>query len=127
MFGLDFDPKEFERYTGGGVGMDDDEYEEDDEDDELASVRLRQIDGRRRVFIFLLLQLYDDESGVGKRRRRARKAPSKPTSIYDVYEPDELERSHFTEKDNEIRVTDIPERFQVLCGVGVCVRVCVCH
>ena len=40
MFGLDFDPKEFERYDRGGV-VDDDEYEED-EDDELASVRLRE-------------------------------------------------------------------------------------
>ena len=61
----------------------------------------------------LSLQLYDDESGIGKRRRKVRKAPSKTTSIYDVYEPDELERSHFTERDNEIKVTDLPERFQV--------------
>ena len=37
----------------------------------------------------------------------------KKTSIYDVYEPSELERGYFTEKDAEIRVTDMPERFQV--------------
>lgn len=46
-----------------------------------------------------------------KRRGRVRKA--KKTSIYDVYEPSELERGYFTEKDAEIRVTDMPERFQV--------------
>lgn len=38
---------------------------------------------------------------------------AKKTSIYDVYEPSELERGYFTEKDAEIRVTDMPERFQV--------------
>ena len=37
----------------------------------------------------------------------------KKASIYDVYEPSELERGHYTEKDVEIRVTDMPERFQV--------------
>lgn len=30
-----------------------------------------------------------------------------------MYEPSELERGHFTDKDNEIRATDIPERFQL--------------
>ena len=30
-----------------------------------------------------------------------------------VYEPSELERKHFTDQDNEIRTTDMPERFQV--------------
>lgn len=30
-----------------------------------------------------------------------------------VFEPSELERGHFTELDNEIRTTDMPERFQV--------------
>ena len=34
-------------------------------------------------------------------------------SIYDVYEPSELERSHFTDKDKMIKVVDVPERFQV--------------
>ena len=30
-----------------------------------------------------------------------------------MYEPSELERGHFLEKDSEIRVTDKPERFQI--------------
>ena len=37
----------------------------------------------------------------------------KKSTIYDVYEPSELERGHFLEKDTEIRITDKPERFQV--------------
>lgn len=37
----------------------------------------------------------------------------KKKNIYDVYEPSELEAGHMTERDAEIRVTDIPERFQV--------------
>ena len=50
-----------------------------------------------------------------KVRRRKRK---KKTTIYDVYEPSELERGHFLEKDAEIRVTDIPERYvHVVCTV----------
>ena len=49
-----------------------------------------------------------------QRKRRLRKSKKK-TSIYDVYEPSELERGHFTERDSEIRVTDMPERFQVNC------------
>lgn len=52
----------------------------------------------------------------GEEATRAKKKPSKKKtrrSIFDVYEPSELERSHFTEMDNEIRITDVPERFQV--------------
>ena len=37
----------------------------------------------------------------------------KKSTIYDIYEPSELERGHFLEHDAEIRVTDQPERFQV--------------
>ena len=44
--------------------------------------------------------------------KKSRVAKKKST-IYDVYEPSELERGHFLEKDAEIRVTDKPERFQV--------------
>ncbi len=47
-----------------------------------------------------------------KKRRKFRRVKKKST-IYDVYEPSELERGHFTEKDSEIRVTDMPERFQL--------------
>lgn len=34
-------------------------------------------------------------------------------SIFEIYEPSELESSHMTDQDNEIRSTDMPERFQV--------------
>lgn len=49
-----------------------------------------------------------------KRTKKVRRRKKKKTTIYDVYEPSELERGHFLEKDAEIRVTDIPERL-VLC------------
>uniref|UniRef100_A0A4W5L4X4 Transcription elongation factor SPT6 n=1 Tax=Hucho hucho TaxID=62062 RepID=A0A4W5L4X4_9TELE len=46
--------------------------------------------------------------------------PKKPTkrrvgrkSIFELYEPSELESSHMTDQDNEIRSTDMPERFQL--------------
>lgn len=34
-------------------------------------------------------------------------------SIFEIYEPSELKRGHFTDLDNEIRKTDIPERMQL--------------
>lgn len=34
-------------------------------------------------------------------------------SIFEIYEPSELKRGHFTDLDNEIRNTDIPERMQL--------------
>jgi len=37
----------------------------------------------------------------------------KKSTIYEVYEPSELERGHFLERDTEIRITDKPERFQL--------------
>lgn len=45
-------------------------------------------------------------------------------SIFEIYEPSELESSHLTDQDNEIRSTDMPERFQVGVSVrsGACVR-----
>ena len=44
---------------------------------------------------------------------KGRKKRSKNRSIYDVYEPSELERSHLTDNDKIIRITDVPERYQV--------------
>ncbi len=57
----------------------------------------------------------DEETGEvkPKKQRKLRRAKKKKSTIYDVYEPSELERGHFTEKDSEIRVTDMPERFQL--------------
>ena len=54
----------------------------------------------------------DPDEEERKVKRRSKKKRGKK-SIYDVYEPAELEKSHLTDRDNEIRVRDIPERFQV--------------
>ena len=50
----------------------------------------------------------DEEREISHSRRRIKKK-----SIHDLYEPAELERSHLTEADNDIRNTDLPERFQL--------------
>ena len=56
---------------------------------------------------------YESE-GEGEVRVKTKRVPKeKKKNIYDVYEPSELEAGHMTERDAEIRVTDIPERFQV--------------
>ena len=54
----------------------------------------------------------ESEVGDTPRKKKHRKKAKKKTGIYDLYEPSELERGHFLEKDAEIRVTDMPERFQ---------------
>lgn len=85
-FGVDFDYDEFSKYEQ------DDYEEEDDEEDEYE----------------------EDEEGARIRRpkKTARKKPTKK-SIFEVYEPSELKRGFFTDLDNEIRNTDIPERMQI--------------
>lgn len=86
IFGVDFDFDEFEKFG--------DEYEEEEEEDEYD----------------------EDEAGDEEpRRRKEKKKIRKPTkkSIFEIYEPSELKRGHFTDLDNEIRVTDIPERMQL--------------
>lgn len=89
IFGVDFDYEEFDKY-------DDDEYEDDDDiDDE-----------------------YEEETGdqAEERPRRAKKQTRRKTikkTIFDIFEPSELKRGHFTDIDNEIRRTDIPERMQL--------------
>ncbi|KAF5296511.1 hypothetical protein FQR65_LT01500 [Abscondita terminalis] len=87
-FGVDFDYEEFSKNE-----QDDYEEEEEDEEDEYVD---------------------DDEDGERRRRpkKTARKKPSRK-SIFEVYEPSELKRGFFTDLDNEIRNTDIPERMQL--------------
>ena len=53
----------------------------------------------------------DDEMDGGE--ARARKKKRKTKTIFELYEPSELERRHFTDADNEIRNTDVPERMQL--------------
>ncbi|XP_066596697.1 transcription elongation factor SPT6 isoform X2 [Prorops nasuta] len=88
IFGVDFDYDEFGKY-----GEEDYEEEEEEEEDE-----------------------YLDEEGDIERPRRPKKQMKKKTSrksIFEIYEPSELKRGHFTDMDNEIRNTDIPERMQL--------------
>ncbi|KAG7162673.1 Transcription elongation factor SPT6-like [Homarus americanus] len=89
IFGCDFDYGEFEQYEGWEEG----EEEEDDDDDYEE----------------------DEDGGEGKEHRRGRKERRKQIkkSIYEVFEPSELERGHLTDQDHEIRKLDIPERFQL--------------
>lgn len=58
----------------------------------------------------------DDESWDRPKKQTKRRVGRR--SIFEIYEPSELESSHMTDQDNEIRSTDMPERFQV----GLC-----CH
>ncbi|XP_034949711.1 transcription elongation factor SPT6 [Chelonus insularis] len=86
IFGVDFDYDEFGKYG-------DEDYEEDEEEEEDE---------------------YVEEDG--ERPQRPKKQPKKKTtrkSIFEIYEPSELKRGHFTDMDNEIRNTDIPERMQL--------------
>uniref|UniRef100_A0A7G3AZW4 Transcription elongation factor SPT6 n=1 Tax=Lutzomyia longipalpis TaxID=7200 RepID=A0A7G3AZW4_LUTLO len=62
---------------------------------------------------------YEDEyelDGEGDGEKRPKKQARKKTmrkSIFEIYEPSELQRGHFTDLDIEIRKTDIPERMQL--------------
>ena len=74
IFGVDFDYEDF--------NQDGEEYEEDDEEE------------------------YEDEEGVRKTRKKTDgktvKKKSQRKTIYDVYEPSELERGHFTDLDEQV-------------------------
>ncbi|XP_041979251.1 transcription elongation factor SPT6 [Aricia agestis] len=87
IFGVDFDYDEFEKYG-------EEDYEDEEED---------------------LDEYIEDEEEEGERRRTKKGKPKRPSkkSIFEIYEPSELKRSHFTDLDNEIRKTDIPERMQI--------------
>lgn len=86
IFGVDFDFEEIEHF-----GQEDEYYDEDQEED-----------------------AYEDETEEGAadaatRRKGRRRAGRK--SIFDIYEPSELEKGHLTENDRKIRDEDVPERF----------------
>ncbi|CAM9193952.1 unnamed protein product, partial [Lampetra planeri] len=46
-------------------------------------------------------------------KKTKKKKRSTQKSIYEIYEPSELQRSHLTDQDSEIRARDLPERFQL--------------
>ena len=56
---------------------------------------------------------YEDVDDEERKEKKRKKKKSGRKSIYDVYEPSELEKSHLTDRDNEIKLRDIPERFQL--------------
>lgn len=79
IFGVDFDYDEFEKYG--------DEYESESEAEDD----------------------YEDEGVDGEREKRPKKAAKKKTtkkSIFEIYEPSELKRGHFTDVDNEVSLND---------------------
>ena len=85
LFGVDFDYEDTEALAA------DDYYEDDQEDG------------------------YEDEEaegGDGSARKRNRRKTGRK-SIFEIYEPSELEKSHLTEADKEIKEADIPERFRL--------------
>ncbi|GFR73722.1 transcription elongation factor SPT6 [Elysia marginata] len=86
LFGVDFDFADFEKYDE----EDDEDFEDEDEYEEEE----------------------EGEDGEPRKKKAGRKKASKK-SIFDVFEPSELERGHFTDKDNAIRAADFPERFQL--------------
>lgn len=53
---------------------------------------------------------YDDEE-YHERRKKGKK--KKKTTIFDKFEPYDLAMGHYTDKDQEIRLTDVPERMQL--------------
>uniref|UniRef100_A0A8C9XYT6 SPT6 homolog, histone chaperone and transcription elongation factor n=1 Tax=Sander lucioperca TaxID=283035 RepID=A0A8C9XYT6_SANLU len=53
-----------------------------------------------------------DEEGWDRPKKQTKRRQGRK-SIFEIYEPSELESSHMTDQDNEIRSTDMPERFQL--------------
>lgn len=77
IFGVDFDYDEFDKY-------DEQDYEDESEAEDE----------------------YEEDGGDGvEREKRPKKAVKKKTSrksIFEIYEPSELKRGHFTDLDNEV-------------------------
>ena len=61
---------------------------------------------------------YEDEEGVEGGSQRKPRGKKGRKSIFEIYEPTELEKSHLTDSDKEIREADVPERF-LLRGIPV--------
>ena len=81
IFGVDFDYEDF--------NQEGEEYEDDEEEE------------------------YEDEEGIRKTRKKTGvvvKKKSQRKTIYDVYEPSELERGHFTDFDEKVQLPSF------LCG-----------
>ncbi|KAF8563474.1 hypothetical protein P879_06561 [Paragonimus westermani] len=91
IFGVDFDLSEFEAFRKGPAAGD--EYSEESEVD-----------------------YSDDEESAAQVRRKHRKPRSTlvlDEKVYELFDPSDLERAYFSQADERIRKTDIPERFQL--------------
>ena len=55
----------------------------------------------------------DEEGHTATADGKPQKKRSQRKTIYDVYEPSELERGHFTDNDEQLRKNDVPERMQL--------------
>lgn len=76
IFGVDFDYDEFDKY-------DEQDYEDESEAEDE----------------------YEEDGVDTEREKRPKKAAKKKTSrksIFEIYEPSELKRGHFTDLDNEV-------------------------
>lgn len=76
IFGIDFDYDEFGKY-----GDEFEEEEEEEEDDDY---------------------IHDEGEDRPRRSKKHLKRKSTKKSIFEVYEPSELIRGHFTDIDNEV-------------------------
>ena len=85
VFGVDFDYDEVNNFN------EDDDFDEEGENEYAED----GTDSR------------DRSMSSKKKKKKARK------SIFELYEPAELERNHLTSVDNDIRNNDMPERFQL--------------
>ncbi|CAL8073118.1 unnamed protein product [Orchesella dallaii] len=83
IFGVDFDFEEFEKC--------DNEENEEEEEDEYEG----------------------EENRIVRRENMQSRRSQKMKSIVEIYEPHELERAGFTDKDLKIKNQDIPERMQL--------------
>ncbi len=85
IFGVDFDFEEFEQYGE----RDSDISEESDYEDE------------------------EDEGG--RSHRKGKRAPKVPPQdrVYELFDPTDLARNFYSPEDEQIRCTDVPERFQL--------------
>lgn len=103
IFGVDFDFDEIE-----GFGEEGEEGEEEAEEEEAEE---EEEDEEEDAYSD------DSEEGAARRaRRKAKKARQRQAgaaSMYEVFDPSELERGYHTERDQDIRLTDQPERFQL--------------
>ncbi|CAH8528420.1 unnamed protein product [Dicrocoelium dendriticum] len=91
IFGVDFNLAEFEAFRKGRTGVDEDSEASEaeySEDEESASV-------------------------TDRKHRRRRGKLDLDDKVYELFDPSDLERAYYSQADERIRKTDIPERFQL--------------